>query len=128
MNKLTTLMLLLLSPLVMAQEKQIWACQQVKGTMLNWENGNWNQRSINPAPLLLTIDGDNSNYKRADVERILNCSKILSRFSCLDTIRSEHLYIDPATGKMGVSTLYGAILTGDTRDTVSAQVYNCTKF
>ena len=28
---------------VVAQEKEIWACQQTEGTMLLWENSSWRQ-------------------------------------------------------------------------------------
>ena len=62
MKKLTTLILLLLSPLVMAQEKQIWACQQVAGTLLNRESDSWESYALNPVPILLTVDGENSTF------------------------------------------------------------------
>jgi hypothetical protein len=37
-----------------AQEKEIWACQQTAGTMLMWENSSWRQSAIIPSPSLLT--------------------------------------------------------------------------
>ena len=35
-----------------AQEKEIWACQQVAGTLLKWESGSWNQRLVLAVPLM----------------------------------------------------------------------------
>tara|TARA_R110001606_G_scaffold364932_1_gene519552 strand:+ start:894 stop:1295 length:402 start_codon:yes stop_codon:yes gene_type:complete len=116
-----------------AQEKQVWACQQTEGTMLNWEGGAWRQRTINPSPILLTIDGENSSYKEGDYETRLDCSEkdISGAYvtSCLDNLLSEHIYLETATGKMGISNLYGAISSSSvSRDSVSARIYNCTKF
>jgi hypothetical protein len=118
---------------VIAQEKQVWACQQIEGTMLNWEGGAWRQLLTNPRPLLLTIDGENSSYKAGDNEYSIDCSKAVRPFdyiaSCLDGLFSEHILLNTNTGKMGMSLLYGAILSSsEDRDTISAQIYNCTKF
>ena len=116
-----------------AQEKEIWACQQIEGTGLSWENSSWRQRGINPTPLLLTIDGKNSSYKRGDEVVGIDCSKkyILRDFmtSCLDSLLSQHIYLETATGNMGMSSLYGVRSTSSaSRDTVAARIYNCTKF
>jgi hypothetical protein len=130
MNKLTTLILLLLSPLVMAQEKQVWACQQVAGTLLNWESDSWESYALNPVPILLTVDGENSTFKQGDAETSLICSGSNEfEFSCVSNpIPAFHLLIVPATGKMGVSFLYGAIGEAVEKDTISAAAFNCTKF
>ena len=129
MKKLTTLILLLLSPLVIAQEKEVWACVQVKGAQINWENGSWERSGVTPESLLLTIDGVNSSYKQGDYNPWkLNCSLGDGRVSCVSRNIGDHIYLDPASGKMGISFLGGALDTGDTRDSVSAQIYNCTKF
>lgn len=113
-----------------AQEKQVWACQQTDSTMLEWENGSWNSYRVAPVPLLLTIDGLNSRVKEGDKESEYACSILvpIDKISCLDITQSSHIYLDRITGKMGTSLLYGATLTGDRRDTVSAHLYNCTKF
>ena len=112
-----------------AQEKEIWACQQIEGTGLSWENSSWRQRGINPTPLLLTIDGKNSSYKEGDYEYSIDCSKgILSSAltsgvttSCLGSLSSLHIYLLTDTGKMGMSNLYGAISSS------SAEGGTCTK-
>ena len=120
-----------------AQEKEIWACQQTEGTALTWISSSWRQMNIISEPLLLTIDGENSSYKVGDYEQSLDCSKgILSNAltsgvttSCLGSLTSLHIYLLTDTGKMGMSDLYGAISSSSVRrDTVSAKIYNCTKF
>jgi hypothetical protein len=109
-----------------AQEKEIWACQQVEGTMLFWENSSWTQLLINPKPLLLTIDGKNSSYKMGDNENELDCS-FYGVTSCVSS--ATHLLIDKATGRMGLSHLLGALMSSsERRDSVSAEIYICTKF
>ena len=109
-----------------AQEKEIWACQQTEGTMLNWEDGAWRQRAISPSPILLTIDGKNSSYKMGDNENELDCS-FYGLTSCVSSV--THLLIDKATGRMGLSHLLGALMSSsERRDSVSAEIYICTKF
>ena len=128
MKKLTTMALILLSTFAVAQEKQIWTCKQVMGTQLVWENGAWEQVSVEPTPILLRLGGKYSSYRILEEERLLDCSKALSgNVSCLDSLGSKLIYIDPTSGKMGRSTLFGAVQTGESRSALAAEVYSCTK-
>ena len=128
MKKLPALILLLLSPLVLAQEKQIWTCPQVAGTQLTWENGAWRQVGIEPTPILLRLGGKYSSYRMSEEERLLDCSEAISgKISCLDPLGSTLIYIDPTSGKMGRSTLFGAVQAGDSKSALATEVYNCTK-
>ena len=128
MKKLTTLILLLLSPFAVAQEKQIWACQQVAGTQLIWEDGAWRQVGVEPTSILLRLGGEYSSYRMSEEERLLDCSEALNgKVSCLDSLSSELIYIDPTSGKMGRSTLFGAAEAGDSRSALATEVYNCAK-
>jgi hypothetical protein len=69
MNKLlTTMTLVCFSIEAIAQEKEIWACQQEEGTMLDWEDGSWEQYLQTLQPLLLTLDGDIAIVKEGDIE------------------------------------------------------------
>ena len=128
MNKLTTLILLLLSPFAVAQEKQIWTCQQVAGTQLVWEDGAWKQVDAEPTPILLRLGGEYSSYRMSEEERLLDCTKALSgKVSCLDSLSSKLIYIDPTSGKMGRSTLFGAAEAGDSKSALATEVYACAK-
>ena len=128
MKKLTTMTLILLSTFAVAQEKQIWTCKQVVGTQLTWENGAWGQVSTEATSILLRLGGKYSSYRKLEEERLLDCSKALSgNVSCLDSLGSKLIYIDPTSGKMGRSTLFGAVQTGDSRSALAVEVYNCAK-
>ena len=128
MKKLTTMTLILLSTFAVAQEKQIWTCKQVAGTQLTWENGAWGQVSVEPTSILLRLGGKYSSYRKLEEERLLDCSKALSgNVSCFDSLGSKLIYIDPTSGKMGRSTLFGAVQTGDSRSALAVEVYNCAK-
>ena len=64
MNKLLTgIVLVCFSIGAIAQEKQIWACQQQAGTMLRWESDRWETYGVAGQPILVTIDEASSNYK-----------------------------------------------------------------
>jgi hypothetical protein len=113
---------------VVAQEKQIWACQQVAGTQLIWEDGAWRQVGVEPTSILLRLGGKYSSYRMSEEERLLDCSEALSgKVSCLDSLSSKLIYIDPTSGKMGRSTLFGAAEAGDSRSALATEVYNCAK-
>ena len=128
MNKLTILILLLLSPFTVAQEKQIWTCQQLAGTQLVWEDGAWKQVDAEPTIILLRLGGKYSSYRMSEEERLLDCSEALNgKVSCLDSLSSELIYIDPTSGKMGRSTLFGAAEAGNSRSALATEVYNCAK-
>ena len=131
MNKLLTgIVLLCFSIGAIAQEKEIWACQPEAGTLLSREDGGWKPYGRYPKNILVTIDGANSSYKEGEDEYALSCSKVeyFPNVSCLDFTMSTHLFFNSNSGKMGMSSLYGATSTGDSTYTVSAQVFNCTKF
>jgi hypothetical protein len=97
--------------------------------MLFWENSSWRQIAISAGPILLTIDGENSSYKIMDGETGLSCSPADAFTSCLTEFPVEHILMDTATGRMGISGLFGALRTKtESRNFVSTQVYNCTKF
>ena len=113
---------------VVAQEKQIWACQQVAGTQLIWEDGAWRQVGVEPTSILLRLGGKYSSYRMSEEERLLDCSEAFNgKVSCLDSLSSELIYIDPTSGKMGRSTLFGAAEAGDSRSALATEVYNCAK-
>jgi len=129
MNKLlTTIVLICFSIEAIAQEKQVWACEQLAGTMLNWEDGSWEPLLLKPRNILVTIDGANSSYRLEETDVPLTCNDAIF-VSCLGTVDSEHLYLNTIHGKMGMSRLFGAATpSGDERDTVTSAIYNCTKF
>ena len=128
MNKLTTITLLLLSPFAVAQEKQIWTCQQLAGTQLVWEDGAWTQVDAEPTAILLRLGGEYSSYRMSEEERPLDCAKALGeKVSCLDSLSSKLIYIDPTSGKMGRSTLFGAAESGDSKSALATEVYSCAK-
>ena len=134
MNKLLTgIVLLCFSIGAIAQEKQIWACQQEAGTILHydWEDDRWKSRGVSNNLLLLTIDGASSSYKIGDREMALVCSEefeVLVRSSvtsCANNVGAEQILLDSNSGRMGMSYLFGALIR---LDDVAAQIYNCTKF
>lgn len=112
-----------------AQEKEIWACQQETGTMLEWENGSWREYFRKPEPILLTLNGEDSSFKMRSSETELNCSQIFGEISCVSKFAATaHILLDQTSGNMGISFLWGAIQNANVRDSVVAAIYNCTKF
>ena len=121
-------MMLLLSPLVIAQEKQIWKCQQEAGIQLIWENSAWRQMDVEPITMLLRLGGKYSSYRMSEEESLLDCSNTLNgKVSCLDSFGSKLIYIDPTSGKMGRTILLGAAEAGNSRSALATEAYNCAK-
>ena len=96
---------------------------------MDWESGSWAIYRVNAQPLLLTIDGKYSSFKRGDDDNGLECSALdligTSRTACASITGGYYILIDNDTGKMGFSFLSGAL---NNRDSVFASAYNCTKF
>ena len=114
-----------------AQEKEIWACQQIAGTLLNWEGSSWRNVGLIGVPLLLTLDGENSSYKKNDRVTRLTCSTAGYGLSCLNRNKTTHILIDLNSGRLGMSSLYGAVMAAwkeNYKDTINAEAFNCTKF
>ena len=134
MNKLlTTIILLLLSPLVMAQEKQVWACQQEAGTMLNWKNNRWEQSLITSHNILLTFNSDGTGLAKHSnsLETVIfECEEnAIGEKSCLGGLfKASHYFFNSLNGKLGLSGLLGAVESKDRRDSITAFSFNCTKF
>ena len=98
------------------------------GTQLTWENGAWRQVRIEPTRILLRLGGKYSSYRMSEEERLLDCSEAISgKISCLDPLGSTLIYIDPTSGKMGRSTLFGAAEAGDSKSALATEVYACAK-
>ncbi len=130
MKKLTTLILLLLSPMVTAQEKEIWACQETEAVGLFWENGEWVKKGVNTANWLLTVDGANSSMKLRGKDFSMECSNHRSAsgayYSCTDG--NWTIVLNPATGDAGFSRMLGAINSSPFKDFAGVSVAQCTKF
>ena len=98
------------------------------GTQLIWEDGAWRQVGVEPTSILLRLGGKYSSYRMLEEERLLDCSEALNgKVSCLDSLSSELIYIDPTSGKMGRSTLFGAAEAGNSRSALATDAYNCAK-
>jgi hypothetical protein len=132
MKKLTTLILLLLSPLVVAQEKEIWACQETDTNGLFWEDGRWERRGVTSTQYLFTLDGSNSTIKAPeDLNAVgLNClyEAVDEYWFCSGHFLAKSFILDQATGAAGFSTLLGAIHSAARRDSLKVSALQCTKF
>lgn len=132
MKKTLILAVVLACSGAVAQEKQVWACQMEESTMLRWEGNGWESYGLTPQNLLLTLNANNTgSVDQADVRPAysIDCTAAgADRISCLDITKFGHLLFDPNTGRLGISQLVGATMTGGKRDSVQAKIFNCTKF
>ena len=132
MRMITLVYLMLVSTLLAAQEKEIWACQDTETNGIFWENGKWVPKLVNTNNWLLTVDGLNSSVKFVGDDYPMECSNYRSVFgayySCTDGYWT--VVLNPATGAAGFSKMLGAIfsLANDSRDSVTVSVAQCTKF
>ena len=129
MNKLFLIAVAIACSGAVAQEKEIWACQQEDGVILKRENSAWKQYGVTPGTLLLTVDGLLSERKEGDTITPLTCDKGFF-VACRSPLQNSHILLDPDTGKMGMSELYGAVSRSadEIRGSVSVEIFNCTKF
>lgn len=122
-----------LSSIANAQEREVWACQEVASAGLLWENNQWQLRRYNLETYLLTIDGEHSSWKRDNgSERSAICKEFYLYTSCLDSLLGVQLLVlNKENGLAGFSTLSGTFNSPETdgyRDTPIVSALNCTKF
>ena len=116
---------------VVAQEKQIWACQEIAaGQGFAYKNGAWAESNFESVNYLVTIDGSNSKYGHSGQEFSTNCE--LTRypnqhFRCGDSTGGTVL-LNPDTKLAVISEGLGGILMNENRDTVVIRLLQCTKF
>ena len=131
MKKLLTLTLLILSPLIVAQEKEIWACQQTEVAGLIWGNGSWTPGDFGLTQFLFTIDDSTASMKLLGTDFTFRCDIGLENgvviHNCSNTWGGMNFILNPETGQAGFSALSGA-LQDDNKDTMITSVVQCTKF
>jgi len=116
----------------MAQEKEIWACQEADTNGFYWDKDHWIREFFNNAGnALLTIDGSNSKLMIGGEERSLTC-KSFQFISCTDPVFGDALFVlNRGTGEAAGTSLFAAVRsTGDqeSRDSLAISLYQCTKF
>lgn len=135
MRMITLVCLMLVSTLLAAQEKEIWACQGIDSNGFLWNGGRWDRSGFKSRNVLLTLNGINSILKQDDYDFETVCRKISGThitgpwWSCLTDSPSTHFVLNPATGEAGASNLLGVLeLDRDRRDGLDVELYQCTKF
>ena len=116
-----------------AQEKEIWACQGIfdGATGFIWENGKWVNTLFNESNILVTIDGSNSVIKEDGNDYPYVCRATSSVVGALVSCSSNNslFLLNSESGQAGWSNLLGAADPDkEQRDTVTAALFECTKF
>lgn len=125
MNKLIAITLLLLSTLVFAQEKQIWACQGTKSTGFSLIAGEWLEQTIYTEDYELTVNGLNSVLRENGVDQPLECRTNLSIHSCSSF--TSLLVLKSTTGIGGYSKISGVIKNGSADEPITTSMLQCAK-
>ena len=131
MNKLFLIAAALACSGAVAQEKQVWACQQIlNGQGFSYENGAWKNSNFSPLNYLVTIDGENSKYGHSGKQFSTNCEyipNIDAHFRCNDGTGGTVL-LNPNTKLAVISEGLGGLMMDEYRDTVSIRLFQCSKF
>jgi len=151
LNKLlTTITLLCFSVGAIAQDQEVWGCQMEMGTGLFWQNNRWEMSELTPLTLLVTIpvapprkalsfldeseitdNRRNATYKLGagpELGMFCRLNNLSDTVSCLSDTGNSFLLLNRGNGRVGFTSLLGAISLADPRDTVVNFIYNCTKF
>ena len=126
MKTLISITLLLLSPLVTAQEKDVWSCQGIKSSGFLWRAGEWIEHTFYTENYLLTVDGMNSSLRDNGIDIPMECRTNLSFHYCSSL--TSLFVLKSTTGRGGYSTVSGVIQNGNGADSIAAVVLQCNKF
>ena len=131
MNKTLLIAAALACSGAVAQEKQIWACQEImSGQGFVYKDGAWAATSFARENYLITVDGLNSKYGSNGQQFSTNCEEgffATPHIRCSDATGGTVL-LNPTTKLAVISEGLGGIRTGENRDTVSIRLLQCTKF
>jgi hypothetical protein len=128
---LSALLITLVGLPVHAQNKPI-ACQSEAAAGLSWESGRWVTKSFEPPRFILiqvgkTLTTDSVGKALSTPSGQVTCREVEKEMLCSDRTGGS-LYFDPQTLKGGISQLYGSILSGAKKDTVTVHVFSCVPF
>lgn len=136
MRKLQFTLLIILSSAIstngaMAQNKPL-ACQVDASAGLKWENRRWVTKTFLENKFILvqtenTLTTESASKALSSFSMGVSCRSTSRDILCTDTAGGS-LYFDPKTSRGGISQLLGSTSAGDTRDTVTVQIFSCTPF
>ncbi|MDA1244078.1 MAG: hypothetical protein O3B02_03625 [Proteobacteria bacterium] len=115
-----------------AQEKEIWACQEIQSYGMEWTNGRWQGGAFEESQLLFTLNGINSTLKLPELPRPIDLSCLYDvtdgYWFCSDPLYAVSFIINQDSGSAGYSTLFGAVINEEDRSSITVSVLQCTKF
>lgn len=114
-----------------AQEKEVWACQEIiSGQGFQYKDEAWIKTSFATENYLITVDGRNSKYGSNGQQFSTNCEDgfyATPHIRCSDMTGGTVL-LNPTTKLAVISEGLGGLVTGENRDTVQIRLLQCTKF
>lgn len=108
-------------------QAEVWACQVQASAGLKWGENHWASTSFKVQPYLIRFDGKNSTYGAGEKQYQTVCSKQGDNIRCNDSSGGTIL-LNTETGTGGTSELFGVMMKGAKRDTLSVTAIQCTKF
>jgi len=126
MKKLVLITLLLLSPTITAQEREVWTCESNESAGFSFIGNEWVKQEVHSEYYLLTVDGSNSNLRNNGLDMPMECVTNLSFYSCSNF--TDLFVLKSTTGRAGYSTVNGIVQNGDGSDSIAAAVLQCTRF
>jgi len=140
MRMITLVCLMLVSTLLAAQEKEIWACQGIDSTGFIWRDGKWEGANFVSNNYLITI-GSRPSFLRelagetfdATVKLIdgreydFKCQSYDAGSSCINKFALA-FHLNTVTGKGAFTRMFGSTNEDVERDSVSVELFQCTKF
>jgi hypothetical protein len=116
-----------------AAQNQPLACQVEKNAGLAWENGQWITKTFIPFTSKFILVQAGNTLTMDSVAKVLRTTSDVScrypgnSIECTDRSGGA-LFFEPKTLKGGVAQLLGSTEEGNQRDTVTVQVFSCTRF
>lgn len=132
MQKLLVLLLLIGFWVPAFGAADVWACQGVKSGGIYWENGRWEADSFITNNYLVKVYGASAQLSQGGIENMFSCS-VEDAFSQSDFLNCHNPYgttflLNLATGAAGISELLGSTSERESKDTVTVEALQCTKF
>ena len=117
-------------------DKDWWACQYVEDSGLYWKDNNWvlGRYKMEQKPFVLVSDGQgslttDSVSKPMDTVHDLSCAKGEwgAHVHCHSNLTGTSLSFDGFNQRGVVTTVFGALMDGDARDSLHLKPFECAE-
>lgn len=110
------------------QQVDIWACQGTSSAGFTWNGNEWTTASFHPNNYIVKLAESESTYSFDGNTRTISCTAMYKdEVVCSNPATADMLALNTKTGMGSRSSIFGALETTATRDSISLDALQCVR-